>query len=203
MITKTPVQQAILGLFDVNAVKFGSFTLKSGVESPIYLDLRVIVSHPQLLKLIATELWNIVGDCRCDVLCGVPYTALPIATAISLEENIPMVMRRKEAKDYGTKKIIEGHIVPGERCMIIEDLVTTGGSVLETISPLNEVGLEVSDIAVIIDREQGARSRLEGQGYHLHALTTITNLLTCLHCHGRIDEATMDKTLEFIRGTQV
>src|SRR5689334_21654050 len=113
-------------LYKIGAVKFGDFTLKSGEQSKIYIDLRQIVSYPDVLKAVAEAMWQQVSGEPFEVISGVPYTAVPIATCISLQQNIPMVMRRKEKKDYGTKQTIEGNIRTGQRCLIVEDIITSG-----------------------------------------------------------------------------
>ncbi|MBB65210.1 MAG: orotate phosphoribosyltransferase [Waddliaceae bacterium] len=180
-------KELVDSLCKIGAIKFGSFTLKSGKESPIYVDLRLLVSHPQLLSDIANSMWELISDKQFDCICGVPYTALPIATAMSLQHDVPMIMRRKEVKDYGTKRCIEGAFEKDQTCLIIEDLVTSGMSVFETIDPIQHVGLNIQDIVVVLDREQGGRSNIEGKGYNLHSLLTMTELLESAEELGHID----------------
>lgn len=163
-------------LQQAQAIKYGSFTLKSGAISPIYIDLRVLVSYPELIKAIGQALWQKINHTHFDFLCGVPYTALPIATCMSIENNKPMVMRRKEAKNYGTKKMVEGNFSANQSCLIVEDVITTGGSVLETAEDLKNSGLLPKTIAVVVDREEGGKQKLEQAGYEVFSLFTLSEL---------------------------
>lgn len=192
------VDSLALQLYEMEAVKFGAFTLKSGLVSPIYIDLRVIVSSPQVLASVARHIYQKVESLDFNLICGVPYTALPIATAISLTHNIPMVMRRKEAKDYGTKKILEGKFTPGQKCLVVEDLITSGTSILETTEVLESEELFVKDAVVLIDREQGGRGYLHDRGYHLHAVFTLSELLNALQNLGKVSEETVLTVREFL-----
>ncbi len=193
----------ILNLFEIGGMKFGSYKLKSGFTSPIYIDLRLIVSYPEILKEISEVMWSTIKALEFDMLCGVPYTALPIATAMSLAHGKPMVMRRKEIKEHGTRKAIEGSFTAGQTCLVIEDLITSGSSIFETIAPLEEEGLRVSDAAVLIDREQGGRISLLKQGYNLHAAFQLSEVLRTLEIAGKIDTHIVSKVKDYICENQV
>ncbi|XP_033632341.1 uridine 5'-monophosphate synthase-like [Asterias rubens] len=196
----TRLDSLILRLFDVEAVKFGSFTLKSGIQSPVYFDLRVMVSYPEIMAEVAELLWeaSIKSGADFKVVCGVPYTALPLATLIAVNHKKPMVIRRKEAKDYGTKKMIEGAFQQGDYCLIIEDVVTTGGSVYETAQSLEAVGMKVRDAVVLLDRGQGGNGRLKQQGINLQSVITLPKVLQVLNHHGKISSSVMAETEQFI-----
>lgn len=170
----------IFSLHSIGAIRFGNFTLKNGEKSKIYIDLRQIISYPDVLRAVAETIWQQINGYPLDVICGVPYTALPIATCIALQQNLPMVMRRKEKKDYGTRQIIEGAFETGQKCVIIEDIITTGSSIIETADDLEVAGLKIRDVAVLIDREQGGAANLKHKHYALHAAFTLKDILQTL-----------------------
>ncbi len=171
------IGQLAKDLVDSGCVKFGSFKLKSGLISPIYLDLRLLVSHPAALRRAARLYARLLAGLSFDRLAGLPYAALPIGTAVALEMNRPLIYPRREAKEYGTQAAIEGAYQPGETIAIVDDLATTGGTKLEAVEKLTAAGLNVRDIVVLVDRESGARETLTRAGFQLHAVATIRQLL--------------------------
>ena len=197
------LQEIFTKLFDYEAIRFGKFELKSGVISPFYIDLRVIISYPDFLKQIADLFIAKLEDINFDTICGVPYTALPIACAISLKQNIPMLIKRKEAKDYGTKKLIEGQLKKGERCLIIEDLITSGLSILETTKALEAEGLIIQDAIVLIDRNQGGVQNIATKNIQLHSVFKIDDILNYLKIEQKITPSQYQNTLDFLKNNQV
>lgn len=137
-----------------------------------------------------------------DHLCGVPYTALPIATLLAVQAKKSMLMRRKEAKAYGTKKMIEGHYKPGQSCLIIEDVITSGSSVLETVKDLRQEGLKADYAVIILDREQGGSQNLAENNVQIKALFTMTKLIEILVRREKIDNAMATKVHKYLKETQ-
>lgn len=197
------IKSIILELFSIGAIQFGHFTLKSGISSPIYIDMRLIISYPTLLKHISMALWQLIPRLSFDLLCGVPYTALPIATAVSLEHNIPMIMRRKEVKEYGTKKAIEGVFTSGQTCLIIEDVISSGSSIMETVDALAKEGIAVEDAIVVLNREQGGKEKLRERGIFLHPLISIFDLLKVLFAEKKISDEIFRKVNAFLTQSDV
>ncbi|HNO95603.1 MAG TPA: orotate phosphoribosyltransferase [Anaerolineales bacterium] len=189
------------GLLDAGCIKFGEFTLKSGLKSPIYIDLRYIISFPKLLETIGAAYLPLLKELNFKRIAGLPYAAIPIATAVSLQGNYPMIYPRKEVKTYGTKAEIEGEYHAGETVVVIDDLATTGGSKFEAIEKLTGVGLVVKDVVVLVDRQSGAKESLEQAGYNLHAVLTITQLLDYWEGNGKVSKEKIAETRTFLKGS--
>mgnify|MGYP003932383961 CR=1 FL=1 len=174
-------------LLEMGCIQFGEFTLKSGQVSPIYIDLRRLISDPAFLNRIALVYCHLLRKLDFAHLAPLPYAGLPIASAISLVGGWSMIYSRKEDKNYGTKAQVEGVFLEGDRAVVIDDLVTTGGSKLEGIQKLLENGLEVNDIVVLIDRSQDGGQELLSHGYNLHSYFTLSGLLDYYQQTGQID----------------
>lgn len=191
-------ESLILALHDLGAVKFGAFTLASGAQSPIYIDLRLLVSQPSLLAQAAKAYAGLLRKVKADRICGVPYAALPIGTAVALEADVPLIYPRKEVKQHGLGKEIEGLWQAGERVVMIEDLITSGGSTIESAERLRAAGLVVEDAIVLIDRQQGGAQKLADAGIHAHAVFTISEMLEVLVGAGRLSLEKQREILEWI-----
>jgi len=187
------------GLLDAGCIKFGEFTLKSGLKSPIYIDLRQIITYPKLLVEIAQAYLPLLSSLQFSRIAGLPYAAIPIATAISLAGNYPMIYPRKEVKTYGTKAEIEGEYHAGETVVVIDDLATTGGSKFEAIEKLTSAGLVVKDVVVLVDRQSGAKESLAQAGYSMHAVLTISQLLEYWAMTGRVGKDKIAETRKFLQ----
>lgn len=182
----THLEDLILSLHDIEAIRFGKFKLHSGRSSSIYFDLRVLVTYPSVLKQVANAYANRLQLLEFDILAAYPYAGLPIGVAISLEMEVPLIYPRKQVKNYGTAKQIEGVWEVGQRVVLIEDLITSGKSILEAGAIMKSAGLQISESVVLIDREQGGKEDLAAQGHTVHSIFALTQLLKVLEKHERI-----------------
>jgi uridine monophosphate synthetase len=188
-MTTVDIDSLSLALYEIGAVRLGNFTLHSGRRSPIYIDLRLLVSYPAVLQQVASAYEPLLARCSYDLLAAYPYAALPIGTAIALQTGRPLIYPRKTAKGYGTGKLVEGVWRVGQTAVVIEDLITSGDSILQAIAALKAAGLQVQDAVVLIDREQTGREMLAQNGYRLHGVMTINQLLFALERHQKITAA--------------
>jgi len=189
------------GLLAAGCIKFGEFTLKSGLKSPIYIDLRQIITYPKLLRQIGEAYLPLIRNLQFDRLAGLPYAAIPIATAVSLAGDYPMIYPRKEVKTYGTRAEIEGEFRTGETALVIDDLATTGGSKFEAIEKLTGAGLIVKDVVVLVDRQSGAKEALEKAGFQLHAVLTIGEMLDYWETTSQVPAEKIAATREFLKNS--
>ncbi|MBB4806371.1 uridine monophosphate synthetase [Chryseobacterium defluvii] len=196
-------KEFFLECYKLGIIKFGRFTLKSGIESPFYVDLRPLASDPKILKNLANYLLEMLPLDNFDLICGVPYAALPMATAMSLESYIPLIIKRKEAKSYGTKKMIEGIYQKGQNCLLVEDVITSGKSLVETIAEIEHEDIKVSDIVVVLDREQGGKQLLESKGYRVHTLFNISEVCDILQENGELTDEEVKRIHDFLQGNHI
>lgn len=176
----------ITHLFDIGVFKFGTFTLKSGKTSDFYIDMRMLASYPLVLEEVKQEFWKIANECDYQHICGVPYSGLVIASALCATHHQPMLIKRKEAKEYGTKKMIEGVFKHSDTCLVIEDIITTGQSILETTRELESQGLQVKDVVVLIDRQESGIENVMRHNYRVHAIFTLSEIAHYLYATNRI-----------------
>ena len=183
-----PYQDLILQLYDIGCILFGEFVQASGAVFPYYIDLRKIISNPQIFHQVLTAYEDILKDLSFDRIAGIPYGSLPTATGLSLRLHHPMIFPRKEVKAHGTRRVIEGHFEPGEMIVVVDDILISGKSVMEGAEKIKSAGLKVEDIVVFLDHEQGVKDRLKANGYRAHSALTISEITETLYQAGRISE---------------
>lgn len=195
MISKK--EEFIRGLYRTGSVKFGNFTLKSGIQSPFYLDLRKIISHPDLHNLMCELLSDYAKKLDFDCVLGIPYTALPSAALIAQKLEKPLFMLRKEEKKYGAGGTLVGDSEKIGKCLIVDDLITTGKSKFETTNQLTKMGFKVEDILVVVDRSARASVELQEQGLNLHSLITLNEIMKILTADGSLEKTRAKEILDF------
>ena len=186
----TTLEHLAITLFDIGAVQFGKFKLSNGKKTSVFLDLRLLVSYPNALRQVAAIYHTLLDRLKLkfDLLTAPPMAGLPIGTALSLEMNRPLIYPRKTAKRYGRGKGIEGAWTIGQKVVVIDDVITSGNSIIQTIAVLKASGLLISDAVVLIDREQAGAKMLDAEGYRLHAVMSLSYLLSTLRDQRKISQ---------------
>jgi uridine monophosphate synthetase len=188
LLEQHPLQDLILQLYDISCIMFGNYVQASGATFPYYVDLRKIISNPQVFNQVLNAYQEILKSLQFDRVAGIPYGSLPTATGLALRLNCPMIFPRKEVKAHGTRRLIEGEFSPGETVVVVDDILISGKSVMEGAGKLKSVGLNVNDIVVFIDHEQGVKNRLQENGYRGHSVLTMSEITETLYQAGRINE---------------
>ncbi|MEB3265518.1 MAG: bifunctional orotidine-5'-phosphate decarboxylase/orotate phosphoribosyltransferase [Cyanobacteriota bacterium] len=185
-----PLAALIVDLFDIGCLLFGDYVQASGAVFNYYIDLRQIISDPNLFHRVLHAYGELLQQLPFDRVAGIPYGSLPTATGLSLQLHKPLIYPRKEVKAHGARRLIEGDFEEGERVVVIDDILITGGSVLEGIAKLESSGLKVHDVVVFIDHggeaDPRARNRLAERGYRLHAVLGIERITRVLEAAGRL-----------------
>ena len=184
-------------LFENKIIQFGDFTLASGKKSSYYVDLRLVPSYPhdfrRMVKHLQNEITNDVGLENFDSLVSVPTGGLVIASALAIETVKPLIYVRSKPKDYGTSKSVEGKIQEGMKVVMVDDVATTGGSVLNGIKSLKEANIKIEDAYVIVNRMEGADEALKEQGVVLHSLLNVLEITKALHEQNLIGDEILQK----------
>lgn len=165
--------------------------------SPYYIDLRRLRGFPTVMAQVAETLLGLPGELHFDLLADIPISISPVVGVMAVKSNIRMVTPRPP-KERGTKSSVEGVFSPGERVLLVDDLITGADSKLEAIETLTEAGLIVQDVAVVIDREQGGGQELARRGVFLHVAFTVTEMLLCYELDGKINRVLFDEILDYI-----
>jgi orotate phosphoribosyltransferase len=155
----------------------GDFTLRSGRKSRYYLDKYLFETQPDILAELGRRFAARLDD-SVTKLAGAELGGIPLVTAASIASGLPTVLIRNQKKDYGTAKLLEGRLDPADRVVIVEDIATTGGQILEAAKVITEAapGITVVKIIAVIDRQEGARENIESAGYAFESLLTKTAL---------------------------
>jgi len=188
-----------LSLHKYGILQFGSFTLKSGIVSPFYVDLRMLQSHPEALHNVAKIYAELLQGLDENVfLAGIPEAGIPLATAVGYEANRPLIQPRAKVKDHGKSKLIEGDWKEGDKVAIIDDLITKGDSKIESLEVFKQCNLEVVGFYLLIDREMGGREIVEQSGYSVNVAMNMSEIFNILADEGKLTPEQRDEMIAFM-----
>jgi len=197
-------------LWDLGAVQFGDYTIgRTTQHSPVYVNLRLLISNPRALARAARVMYEEVQTRQAmlhkavsefDRVCGIPFGGLHLATAFSLRSRVPMVYVHPAKERNGNRVWVEGRYERGETVLLIDDLVTSGGGIIETGAFLKaNAGLAVRDVLVMLDRQEGAKEQLKTHGYNLISILGLETMLNYLMASGLIEEDNYARSVEYIQ----
>jgi len=195
--------ELIMLLHETGCIQFGKFTLASGRTSPIYVDLRRVASYPDLFQRVVNVYANLIRLLQFDCLAAVPYAALPLGAAIALKMNRPLIYPRKEIKKHGMGRAIEGVSERGDVAVVIEDVVSSGGSLFKAVETLESAGLVVRDAVVLVEREQGGGEAVLKRGYRLHYALTLGEIVDVLRTEESISSQVHQAVRAYIKESYV
>lgn len=191
--------EVVAALADVGVAKFGNFTYASGKSGPVYVDIRILPSYPKQMDLITTKMADVISGLGVDVITGAETAGIPLAAVIANKLEKPMIYARKKPKSYGAQKKIEGLIEQGQKTVLIDDMITDGGSKLVFVDGIRESGGVVEDAIVVLDREQGGTKKLNAVGVRLHSLTTLRELMKYLKEEGKLSKEKHEEVLLYLQ----
>ncbi len=185
-------------LVEADVVKFGDFTLASGIKSPIYVNLRVVPSYPESFDAVIEELSKAVKKIKPDVVAGAETAGIPLAAAICLKTKIPMIYVRKRPKGYGMDQLIEGELKKGQKVVLVDDMATNAFSKLKFVEGIKQAGGIVEDVIIVLDREQGGADALAKEKVKLHSLITLKELLNYMKNNNLIDNNRYNEIFDYL-----
>lgn len=194
-------------LFEINAIKFGAFKMKlhetnpDAPLSPIYVDLRILRSFPKTMDAAMVLYIDLVKYLEFDILADVPTAATPIVAILSSRLQVPMISPRRDEKGHGLARKIDGVFQPGQTALLVDDLITQAHSKLETIKALEENGLKVNEIVVLVDREQGGPEQLKAAGYKFYGALKLGDILKFYLDSGKIDLDQYQSTITYLKSS--
>jgi uridine monophosphate synthetase len=192
ILEKHPYQDLVLQLYDIGCLIFGDYVQASGSTFSYYIDLRKIISNPQVFNQVLNCYGKILTKLDFDRIAGIPYGSLPTATGLSMLLQKPMIFPRKEVKAHGTRKLIEGDFQVGEKVVVVDDVLISGKSALEGVAKIKSAQLIVEDIVVLIDHGENVMERIQSEGYRAHAVLKLSEITEILYLAGRLSQEQYD-----------